>query len=147
MPLAVVNVSIGPNQAYIDMRVLQIKNPPSGDSTPIATSEPLAKSTNGTSITEVVNFWKGQWGVSRGVNDLDWGVGAHGSKIVSACPSGNILIYDLNKPRQVQEVSGGHPRPMNTLRLCKNVSQSHLLISGGTEGQAKIWVGRHCRYI
>ena len=26
-------------------------------------------------MTEVVNFWKGQWGVSKGVNDLDWGVG------------------------------------------------------------------------
>ena len=49
-------------------------------------------------------------------------------------------MYDINRPRQVQEISGGHPRPMNVLRLCKTPTHSHLLISGGTEGQAKIWV-------
>lgn len=28
---------------------------------------------------EVVNLWKGNWGPSKGVNDIDWGVGGAAS--------------------------------------------------------------------
>lgn len=34
---------------------------------------------------------------------------------------------------------GGHPRPLNVVRLCQTPAHAHLLITGGTEGQAKMW--------
>lgn len=41
--------------------------------------------------------------------------------------------------RSEREVSGGHPRPMNVVKICQSASHSHLLITGGTEGHAKVW--------
>lgn len=38
-----------------------------------------------------------------------------------------------------REVSGGHPRPMNVLRMCQTPAHAHLLITGGTEGHTKLW--------
>ena len=29
---------------------------------------------------------------------------------------------------------------MNVLKLCQNPAHAHMLITGGTEGQAKFWV-------
>lgn len=60
---------------------------------------------------EMANLWKGSWAVSKGVNDLDWGVGgvsspldpaealAYDKKIVTATPSGNFMLFDLNKSK------------------------------------------------
>lgn len=39
-----------------------------------------------------------------------------------------------------REVMGGSGRHMNCVRFCKTLSYAHLLITGGTEGQARIWV-------
>lgn len=80
---------------------------------------------------------------------------AFSNKLATASPSGNFLIFDINKGKlgkspldsmasadtdhTEREVSGGHPRPMNTLKLCQAQTHGHLLITGGTEGHAKIW--------
>lgn len=34
----------------------------------------LARGQGGAAISEVVNLWKGNWPVGKGVNDVDWGV-------------------------------------------------------------------------
>lgn len=34
----------------------------------------LAKGRGGATISEVVNLWKSNWPVGKGVNDVDWGV-------------------------------------------------------------------------
>lgn len=65
---------------------------------------------------------------------------AYSTKIISACPSGNILIFDASRGKLEKEVSGGHPRPMNALKFCKSPSNAYMIISGGMEGQAKLWV-------
>ena len=36
---------------------------------------------------------------------------------------------------------------MNVTRLCKTPSHGHLLITGGTEGQAKFWVGNGAQLV
>ena len=81
-PLAVINVSLVPDEGNStrlipDLRVIQIKAAPSGATTPMPPGhapEPLGKGPGGTTVTEVTNLWRGQWGV-KGVNDIDWGVG------------------------------------------------------------------------
>lgn len=35
----------------------------------------LGKGQGGVRVEEVVSLWKGNWAVSKGVIDLDWGVG------------------------------------------------------------------------
>jgi hypothetical protein len=42
----------------------------------------MAKGLGGVSVNEVVNLWKGNWGSSKGVNDIDWGVGGATSDLV-----------------------------------------------------------------
>lgn len=62
-----------------DLKVLQVKAPSSGASTPlpqVGTQEVLAKGLGGATIVETANLWRGQWGVNKGVNDVDWGTGS-----------------------------------------------------------------------
>ena len=81
---------------------------------------------------------------------------AFNNKLVTASPSGNFSIFDLNRGRfgrfqllktiqadiqlTEKEISGGHPRPLNVIKLCQQPSHGYMLVTGGTEGQAKIWV-------
>ncbi|KAI9638827.1 WD40-repeat-containing domain protein [Dioszegia hungarica] len=102
-------------------------------------AQPLARGPGGASITEVANLWKGSWAVSKGVNDIDWGSGSYDRKIATATPSGNFMLFDLVKNKLERDVSGGHPRPMNCIRLCQTPSYGHLLLTGSTEGVAKLW--------
>lgn len=36
---------------------------------------PFARGPGGSTISEIVNLWKGSWAIGKGVNDVDWGVG------------------------------------------------------------------------
>jgi len=60
-----------------DLKILQIRTPASGSSTPVQSGgqEVLAKGPGGVSVVEHANLWRGQWGVNKGVNDMDWGTG------------------------------------------------------------------------
>ena len=78
------------------------------------------------------------------------------NKLFSATPSGNFLIFDVPKgrlgestsfPAQAlpdchvdREIRGGHSRPINVVRACKTQGHSSIIITGGTEGQARIFV-------
>lgn len=73
---------------------------------------------------------------------------------MTASPNGNFLMFDVTKGKLGKlaeshpltldrEVMGGHPRSMVALKLCKVQSHSHLLITGGAEGQVRIWVRRY----
>lgn len=54
------------------------------------------------------------------------------------------MLFDLIKNRLEKDISGGHPRPLNCIRLCQNIGYGHLLLTGSTEGIAKIWDLREC---
>jgi hypothetical protein len=69
----------------------------------------LGKGPGGIGVTEVVNLWRGSMAVGKGVNDISWGTGgesvsqlsaysiAFAHKLVTASPSGNFLLFDLNR--------------------------------------------------
>lgn len=57
-----------------DLRVLQLTNPDDSLDSPKIKSTPLCRGPGGSTITEVINLWRGSWGISKGVNDVDWGV-------------------------------------------------------------------------
>jgi hypothetical protein len=61
------------------LRILKVTEPDDGDVTPGRAEQrgmgALAKGKGGTKVEEVVNLWKGNWGVAKGVNDMDWAVG------------------------------------------------------------------------
>ncbi|WWC65935.1 uncharacterized protein I303_108557 [Kwoniella dejecticola CBS 10117] len=127
------------------LRVMKIHDPNSGSTTPIFASDEtkdrstLAKGSGGVTISEVVNLWKPNWPVGKGVNDIDWGVGAFDSKIVTATPSGNLMLFDVDKGRLDKDISSGTFRPMNCVRLCSSPSHGHLALTGGTEGGVRFW--------
>jgi WD40 repeat protein len=50
------------------------------------------------------------------------------------------MIFDINRGKLERETSGGHPRPMNCIEFCKVQNSPYLLITGGTEGQVRLWV-------
>nr|XP_019043442.1 hypothetical protein I302_08019 [Kwoniella bestiolae CBS 10118]OCF22372.1 hypothetical protein I302_08019 [Kwoniella bestiolae CBS 10118] len=136
------NYTIGGGQY---LRVMKIHDPTSGSTTPIFASDEtkdrhtLAKGSGGVTISEVVNLWKPNWPVGKGVNDVDWGVGAFDTKIVTATPSGNLLLFDVEKGRLDKDISSGTFRPMNCVRLCPSASHGHLALTGGTEGGVRFW--------
>ncbi|WWC73599.1 uncharacterized protein I206_107571 [Kwoniella pini CBS 10737] len=127
------------------LRVMKIHDPNSGSTTPIFASDEtkdrstLAKGIGGVTISEVVNLWKPNWAVGKGVNDIDWGVGAFESKIVTATPSGNLMLFDVDKGKLDKDISSGTFRPMNCIRLCPSPSHGHLALTGGTEGGVRFW--------
>jgi WD40 repeat protein len=50
-------------------------------------------------------------------------------------------IKSVTNLKAEKEVTGGHPRPLNVIKLCKLLSHGNLLLTGGMEGHAKLWVG------
>ncbi|WOO82174.1 putative WD repeat-containing protein [Vanrija pseudolonga] len=144
----------GPGMRYVVgggqyLRVLEITDPQTGPKSDIAeepkpstirqAGSPFARGPGGSTISEIVNLWKGSWAIGKGVNDVDWGVGAFETKVVTATPSGNFMVFDINRGKLDREVLGGHPRPMNAITFCKSQQYSHLVLTGGTEGQARLW--------
>ncbi|OCF77880.1 hypothetical protein I204_01883 [Kwoniella mangroviensis CBS 8886] len=127
------------------LRVMKIHDPSSGSTTPIFASDEtkdrhtLAKGNGGVTISEIVNLWKPNWPVGKGVNDVDWGVGAFDTKIATATPSGNLLLFDVEKGKLDKDISSGTFRPMNCVRLCPSASHGHLALTGGTEGGVRFW--------
>lgn len=99
----------------------------------------LVRGQGGATVFETVNFWRSSWSVGKGVTDIDWGVGAFEHKIVTSSPGGNLYLLDTVKGKMDKEISGGHPRPMNCIRFCRQSSHSHMLLTGGAEGLVKIW--------
>lgn len=81
-----------------DLRVLEINspaattaaddralNPPSPKSIRQAGS-PFARGPGGSTVSEVVNFWKGSWAIGKGVNDVDWGVASESARALPRQP-------------------------------------------------------------
>lgn len=92
-----------------DLRVLELcdMDDDSVDS-PQSKNAPFARGPGGTNIREVINLWRGSWSISKGANDVDWGVGSgsrlgvvltadYQDKIVTATPSGQWMIFDANR--------------------------------------------------
>jgi WD40 repeat protein len=50
------------------------------------------------------------------------------------------MIFDINRAKLERETSGGHTRPMNCIKFSKVQNSAYLLITGGTEGQVRLWV-------
>ncbi|WRT69791.1 uncharacterized protein IL334_006782 [Kwoniella shivajii] len=127
------------------LRVMKIQDPSSGSTTPIFASDEtkdrhtLAKGNGGVTISEVVNLWKPSWPVGKGVNDIDWGMGAFENRIATATPSGNLMLFDIEKGKLEKDISSGTFRPMNCVRLCPSSSHGHLALTGGTEGGVRFW--------
>jgi len=74
------------------------------------------------------------------VRDADDTLPDFETKIVTATPSGSFMVFDINRGKMERETSGGHPRPINCISLSKVPSSASLLITGGTEGQIRVWV-------
>ncbi|OCF34320.1 hypothetical protein I316_03834 [Kwoniella heveanensis BCC8398] len=129
------------------LRVMQIYDPSSGSSTPmfgqqedpIKERPALARGNGGVTINEVVNLWKPSWPVSKGVNDVAWGVGAYETKIVTGTPSGNMMLFDVEKCKLEKDVSTGTFRPVTCVRLSPIASHGHIAMAGGTDGLVRIW--------
>ncbi|WVF68409.1 hypothetical protein IAT40_003174 [Kwoniella sp. CBS 6097] len=129
------------------LRVMQIYDPSSGSSTPMFSQQDdpsrekpaLARGSGGVMINEIVNLWKPSWPVGKGVNDIDWGIGAFETRIATATPSGNLMIFDVEKGKLEKEISSGTFRPMNCVRLCQLASHGHIALTGGTEGGVRFW--------
>ncbi|WWD20381.1 hypothetical protein CI109_104857 [Kwoniella shandongensis] len=128
------------------LRVFQVYDPSSGSATPIFSQDEtsrdrttIARGSGGVTISEVVNLWKGSWPVGKGVNDLDWGIGAFENKVVTATPSGNIMLFDVERGKLDKDISSGTFRPMNCVRLCRVPAFGHSALTGGTEGSVRYW--------
>ncbi|KAK8849751.1 hypothetical protein IAR55_005086 [Kwoniella newhampshirensis] len=128
------------------LRVFQIHYPASGSATPVFSQDDtsrdrttIARGSGGVTISEVVNLWKGSWPVGKGVNDLDWGVGTFENKVVTATPSGNIMVFDVERGKLDKDISSGTFRPMNCIRLCRVPAFGHSALTGGTEGSVRYW--------
>ncbi|WVQ74341.1 hypothetical protein IAR50_003940 [Cryptococcus sp. DSM 104548] len=141
----------GPNGKYAVgggqyLRVFHINDPSSGSTTPIIHEYPsshsdrnfLARGSGGTTISEVVNLWKSSWPVGKGVNDLDWGVAAWDHKLVTATPSGNFMLYDVEKGKVDKEISSGSFRPLNCATFCHQPAYCHMVLIGGADGNIKL---------
>ncbi|OXG16009.1 vacuolar protein [Cryptococcus neoformans Tu259-1] len=125
------------------LRVFQVSDPCSGSSTPMIQEDPrertlLARGQGGAAISEVVNLWKSNWPVGKGVNDVDWGVAAWDHKLVTATPSGNFMLFDVEKGRLDREISSGSFRPLNCAQFCHQPSYCHMVLIGGADGNIKL---------
>lgn len=71
------------------------------------------------------------------------------------------MLFDVNKGKlggltrihgsqadvgEEKDTFSGHPRPLNCAKFCKIPSYGHLLITGSTEGTAKIWASHSLRF-
>ncbi|KAL7425251.1 SEA (Seh1-associated) complex subunit [Cryptotrichosporon argae] len=118
------------------LRIIHVSGP---DGIVPAPAMPIAHGSGGVVVSEVVNLWKGSWSAGKSINDVDWAAGGYDHKVLTASMNGNFMIFDLNRARLEREVGGGHPRPMNCIRACKTPAYAHMLLTGGTEGQARLW--------
>ncbi|WVQ84512.1 hypothetical protein IAT38_006666 [Cryptococcus sp. DSM 104549] len=125
------------------LRLFEIYDPSSGSSTPMIGQTDdasrdsrtlLATGQGGSTISEVANLWSSKWPVGRGVNDMDWGVGAYDRKLVTATPSGIVMVFDLEKQKYERDIRDGNSRPVNCVRFCPVASYGHMIMSGGTDG-------------
>ncbi|TYJ57984.1 hypothetical protein B9479_001342 [Cryptococcus floricola] len=141
----------GPNGRYAVgggqyLRVFHIDDPSSGSSTPVVQEYPsshsdrnvIARGPGGATISEVVNLWKSSWPVGKGVNDLDWGVAAWDHRLVTATPSGNFMLYDVEKGKVDKEISSGSFRPLNCATFCHQPAYCHMVLIGGADGNIKL---------
>ncbi|ODN73379.1 hypothetical protein L202_07913 [Cryptococcus amylolentus CBS 6039] len=128
------------------LRVFHIDDPSSGSSTPVVQEyssshsdrNVIARGPGGATISEVVNLWKSSWPVGKGVNDLDWGVAAWDHKLVTATPSGNFMLYDVERGKLDKEISSGSFRPLNCATFCHQPAYCHMVLIGGADGNIKL---------
>ncbi|BEI90469.1 uncharacterized protein CcaverHIS019_0305390 [Cutaneotrichosporon cavernicola] len=134
----------GPKGQYVVggsqyLRVLEITNPSQDDEGLPKSRTPFARGPGGVGISEVVNFWRPSWSPNKGVNDVDWGCGNFENKIVTATPSVHWMIFDLERGKLDREVGGGHTRSVNVIRASKMPAFAHMVLTGGQEGQVRLW--------
>ncbi|GMK56594.1 hypothetical protein CspeluHIS016_0304340 [Cutaneotrichosporon spelunceum] len=134
----------GPKGQYVVggsqyLRVLEITKPSEVDDGSPKPRTQFARGPGGVGICEVVNLWRPSWGPNKGVNDVDWGCGNFENKIVTATPSVHWMIFDLERGKLDREVGGGHTRSVNVIRASKMPSFAHTVLTGGQEGQVRLW--------
>ncbi|WVN90903.1 uncharacterized protein L203_106148 [Cryptococcus depauperatus CBS 7841] len=123
------------------LRILQIVDP---DSVSVASgkeeikNKTLAKGPGGVAIVEVINLWKKNWPVGKGVNDVGWGVGSWDRKVVTATPNGNVMLFDVEKGKLENEFANGSYRPLNCAQFSHQPSHSHMVLIGGADGNVKL---------
>ncbi len=50
------------------------------------------------------------------------------------------MIFDVERGKLDREVGGGHTRSVNVIRASKMPSFAHMVLTGGQEGQVRLWV-------
>ncbi|GAA5950353.1 hypothetical protein JCM3765_004517 [Sporobolomyces pararoseus] len=78
--------------------------------------------------------------------DLRWGYGATSSKLATACNNGAVILWDLNRDSstsKLDQVKYEHDRAVN--RIVFGGQTGNWLMSGGQDGQMKLWDIRESR--
>lgn len=57
---------------------------------------------------------------------------------MTAAPSGNFMLFDVEKGRLDKELSSGSFRPLNCAQFCHQPSYCHMVLIGGTDGNIKL---------
>lgn len=50
------------------------------------------------------------------------------------------MIFDVERGKLDREVGGGHTRSVNVIRASKMPAYAHMVVTGGQEGQVRLWV-------
>ncbi|KLT45836.1 WD40 repeat-like protein [Cutaneotrichosporon oleaginosum] len=134
----------GPKGRYVVggsqyLRVLEMTNPAAEGTASPKSRSPFGRGPGGVGISEVVNLWRPSWSPNKGVNDVDWGCGNFENKIMTATPSVHWMIFDVERGKLDREVGGGHTRSVNVIRASKMPSFAHMVLTGGQEGQVRLW--------
>ncbi|GAA5870393.1 hypothetical protein JCM16303_001987 [Sporobolomyces ruberrimus] len=78
-------------------------------------------------------------------SDVRWGYGATSNKLATACTNGAVILWDLNRDggSKLDQVKYEHDRAVN--RIVFGGQTGNWLMSGGQDGQMKLWDIRESR--
>ncbi|GAA5922933.1 uncharacterized protein JCM15063_003473 [Sporobolomyces koalae] len=78
-------------------------------------------------------------------SDVRWGYGATSSKLATACTNGAVILWDLGRDSgtKLDQVKYEHDRAVN--RIVFGGQTGNWLMSGGQDGQMKLWDIRESR--
>ncbi|GAA6063914.1 hypothetical protein JCM10212_003532 [Sporobolomyces blumeae] len=96
-------------------------------------------------VTEIVDVRTGsRLGPSYLFSDVRWGYGATSNKLATACTNGAVVLWDLAREgSKLDQVKYEHDRAVN--RVVFGGQTGNWLMSGGQDGQMKLWDIRETR--